>query len=194
MTASTNEQPQKPKNGGGGAGAMAKGIFIMLLLIIGAGAGGYFFGTFQKFAPVEYVPPGTPGAQSSGVATAGGVNNAGGVLKKKYWLYSYGNDHVGYNITVSINGQRAGQFNTDGREVDVTRFVKPGDNTINFDAAVLPDGMREHAGNSSYALTIHLYSGNVVGQSAGRDEILKYSRNAAEFDPHNDTMSFITLE
>jgi hypothetical protein len=174
---------------------MAKGILIMLLLIVGAGAGGYFFGTFQKFAPIEYVPLGTPGAQSgSAAAVGGGGSGPSTALKKKYWLYSYGSDHVGYNITVSINGQKAAQFNTDGREVDVTRFVKQGENQINFDAAVLPEGMREHAGNSSYYLQVHLYSGNVVGQNSGRDEILKYSRNAAEFDPHNDTMSFITLE
>lgn len=192
MTASTNEKPQKPKGEGGGAGAMAKGILIMLLLIIGAGAGGYFFGTFQKFAPIENVAPGTAGAQSTGGITSTVTTNS--ALKKKYWLATNGYDHVGYSIKVLLNGQEAGQFFTDGREQDVTKFVKQGENTITFDAKVLPEGMREHAGQSAYYLTVHLYSGNVVGTNSGRDEILKYTRNASEFDNHNDTMTFITLE
>ncbi len=193
MTSSTNDKPPKPKGEGGGAGAMAKGILIMLLLIVGAGAGGYFFGTYQKFAPIQNVPPGTPGAQSSGSSVA--VSNTGSSqLKKKYWLHSYGYDHVGFSITVLVNGQEAGQFFSDNKDVDVTKFVKPGENSIQFKAKLLPSGMREHAGESGYYLTLYLYSGNVVGQANGKEELLKYTRHANEFEDHDDTMTFLPIE
>lgn len=189
MTSSTNDKPQTPKSSG--AGAMAKGILIMFLLIIGAGAGGYFFGTYQKFAPVQNVPPGTPGAQSTGVTVS---NPGSSQLKKKYWLHSYGYDHVGFSITVLVNGQEAGQFFSDNKDVEVTKFVKPGENTIQFKAKLLPSGMREHAGEAGYYLTLYLYSGNVVGQANGKDELLKYTRRANEFEDHDDTMTFLPLE
>jgi hypothetical protein len=37
-------------------------LCIMALLLVAAGGGGYFYGTFQKVAPVEYVTANTPGA------------------------------------------------------------------------------------------------------------------------------------
>lgn len=38
---------------------------IVLVLIVGAaGFGGYWYGTNQKMAPIQMVPPGTPGAQT----------------------------------------------------------------------------------------------------------------------------------
>ena len=40
---------------GSTAGATFKGILVLILLVIAAGAGGYFFGTYQKFAPIKEV-------------------------------------------------------------------------------------------------------------------------------------------
>ena len=52
----------------GTIGATLRGIIIVILLVVGAGAGGYFFGTMQKFAPVQNVPAGTAGATTAGGA------------------------------------------------------------------------------------------------------------------------------
>jgi hypothetical protein len=45
-------------------------LFILVLLLAGAGAFGYWFGTQQRMAPVELVPPGTAGAKSADGAPA----------------------------------------------------------------------------------------------------------------------------
>lgn len=49
----------------GTIGGTLRGIVIVILLVVAAGAGGYFFGTMQKFAPVQNVPAGTAGATTS---------------------------------------------------------------------------------------------------------------------------------
>jgi len=42
--------------------AHIKGLAILVLLVVAAGTGGYFYGTQQRFAPVEKVAPGSLGA------------------------------------------------------------------------------------------------------------------------------------
>jgi hypothetical protein len=188
-----------PDGKGGGAAATAKGILILLLLIIGAGAGGYFFGTFQKFAPIQNVPPGTAGAVDQSTvaaqtaAQAPAVPGLGSNLKKRYWLQSSGYDKIGYAITVVVNGQSVAQINTPDRQIDITRFVKVGDNQVTFQSKLLPEGMREHKGNGSYTMSVKICSGMTLGQS-GADELLTYTRNAAEFEDHNDAMNFLIVE
>jgi len=48
--------------------AHLKGLAILVLLIVAAGTGGYFYGTQQRFAPVEKVAPGTLGAVEEAAA------------------------------------------------------------------------------------------------------------------------------
>jgi hypothetical protein len=40
-------------------------LFVLALLLAAAGFGGYFWGTHQKLAVVDLVPPGTPGAREA---------------------------------------------------------------------------------------------------------------------------------
>lgn len=175
----------------GGAMDSFRGFLIFALLIICAGAGGYFFGTMQKFAPIEYVPPGTPGAQNSvtpAVATTGSST-----LKKKYWVKSYGHEHIGYAVTVYINGTMVSKFFGPGQQVEVTQLVKPGENTARFEAQALPPSMNEHKGEQYYKMTIAVESGKYK-EDPKPDELISYRRNAAETENFNDTMTFVPME
>lgn len=180
----------------GGAKATAKGVLILILLMVLAGAGGYFFGTYQKFAPVQYVAPGTPGATELPTGTTAPTTTAvaPALLKKKYWLRSDGYDHVGYAITVHVNGQMVDKIYSPGKEVDITRLVKPGENQIRFEAKLLPPGMR--TASDWHDLTI-----DVIGSKLGpghdydrSDVLLKYTRKANETEDYDDPLAFVTLE
>lgn len=182
----------------GETGVTIKGILILVLLLVGAGAGGYFFATQQKFAPIKTVTSGTPGAiaqQEAQAATSVSTPLFGSTVKNKYWISSRGNYRVGYAITVFVNGQRAGQFSEPDRKLEISRFVKPGENQITFVAKHLPDGMIENKGASYRWLTLEVKSGNSL-QSFSHDvsTLLSYKRTAAEDSDYNDQLSFITLE
>jgi len=178
-----------------------KGIVILILLIVAAGAGGYFFGTYQKFAPIETVPPGTPGAVVQTSTTTITKSAQPSALKNKYWIHTSGSDHVGYSITVFVNGQQAGKFYSPGRNVDVTRFVKTGQNQVTFQAEVLPESMNEYKGSQNpdnYWLTVSVATGErLIDYPTEQAILLNYkrtSREAADNVPYNDTLTFLTLE
>lgn len=196
MTGSTPTGGEtKPKTAKGGAMDAFKGFLIFALFIIGAGFGGYFFGTMQKFAPVQNVPPGTPGAVagvSSGTAESTGSVNPNG-LKKKYWIHSSGHEHIGYAITVYVNGQLVDKFFTPNKRVDITKWVKPGENSVRFDAEVLPVSMNEHRGSNYYYLNLAIESGE-YDTDPKAVELINYKRNASETEKFNDTMTFVTME
>ncbi len=54
-----------PKGKGSSALGALTDFLILVLLVGGAGFGGYYWGTTQRMAPVQLVPPGTPGAISA---------------------------------------------------------------------------------------------------------------------------------
>lgn len=54
-----------PKGKGSTALGALTDFLILVLLVGGAGFGGYYWGTTQRMAPVQLVPPGTPGAISA---------------------------------------------------------------------------------------------------------------------------------
>lgn len=180
----------------GGTMATMKGILILALLLIAAGAGGYFFGTYQKFAPVQTVAPGTPSAlpQQTTQSTTITAPLFGSSLKKKYWIASRGDKRIGYAITVFLNGQLVDKFFEPNKRVEITRFVKPGENQIAFDAKHLPDGMIEHKGNTSYWLTLEVQSGSSLESTQDVTTLLSYKRTAADERDYNDQLSFVTLE
>lgn len=184
-----------PAKKGGGAMDVFKGIVIMILFLVAASAGGYFFGTYQKFAPIQYVAPGTAGAieQTAQSQTSPSSAASSGQLKKKYWLKSSGHDHVGYAITVSVNGQLVDKFYTPDKKVEINRFVKPGENTIQFEAKALPPGMNEHKGQDYYHLDVSVVSGSYL-EDPKPETLLNYKRNSAETQDYNDTLTFVTLE
>lgn len=57
----TSSNPTPKGKGSGALGALTD-FLILVLLVGGAGFGGYYWGTTQRMAPVQMVPPGTPGA------------------------------------------------------------------------------------------------------------------------------------
>lgn len=202
MTASEKEQT---KATGGGAMANIKGFLILVLLLVGAGAGGYFFGTQQQFAPVRksQSPDGAATSTLSSTTSTQSTTQSQGTqstqttsynLKNKYWIQAQGDDHVGYAISVKVNDQLADKFFSPGKKTEITRLVKPGENQISFEAKLLPEGMREHAGMSNYELKLRVMSGPSVDATQDTTELLNYSRNAAENKDFNDSMSFVTLE
>ncbi|MBI4533303.1 MAG: hypothetical protein HY711_05080 [Candidatus Melainabacteria bacterium] len=182
----------------GGVMATAKGMLILILLIVLAGAGGYFFGTYQKFAPVQGVPPGTVGAISDSSSLGGQTPltmSTPGRLKNQYWIQSKGDQHVGYSIAVFVNGKLVDKFFTPNKTVDISNMVKPGENQVTFQSKLLPAGMREHSGNSAYSLSLDFVSAKTIRPNYTQsDVLLSYKRTAADFEDYNDEMSFVTLE
>jgi hypothetical protein len=188
----------KPK--GAVAKERAKGILIVFLLVVLAGAGGYFFGTFQKFAPIQSVAPGTPSAVEQTVSTTvpAIIPNGSGALKKRYWIHTTGDEHVGYAITVLVNGQLVDKFFAPGRDVEVTKLMKPGENQVTFQASVLPESMNEHKGQDNFYLRCSIASGSaVVSDPRESDVLLNYKRTgheASDGKAFNDTLTFLTME
>src|ERR1700733_3679540 len=107
-------------------------LVILCLLLAGSGFGGYFWGTHQQLAPIQKVPPGTPGAISANGASSifpsksdqaksdqsksdsqsnsERASNSSDQSssdkphsKKKFWISSSGTDYTGYSITVKVN-------------------------------------------------------------------------------------------
>lgn len=190
-SAEKGSAPSKKKSGG--PMDTFKGFLIFALLIVCAGAGGYFFGTMQKFAPIENVPPGTQGAVSSTTGAAPATAGTPSSLKKKYWIKSYGHDHMGYSITAYVNGQIVGKYYTPDKQNEITRFVRPGENSVRFVAEALPESMNEHKGSDYYYLTLAVQSGTYLEDSKP-DTLLNYKRTAAETSAYDDTLTFVTLE
>lgn len=179
----------------------AKGVLILILLMVAAGTGGYFFGTYQKFAPIQSVPAGTPGAlvpTTTSQTTTTASSTSGQPLKKKYWIHSSGDQHVGYSITVAVNGQTVEKIYSPGRDVDITKYVKPGENQVTFQADVLPESMNEHKGQDGYYLVLAVASDNTISPSPRESDVLiNYKRTAREASDNkafNDTLTFLTME
>lgn len=111
--------------------------------------------------------------------------------KLKYWLSSSGADYTGYSITVKVNGTPVDNFFGPGKSVDITRLVKHGDNTINYEAKALGEQYNKHSGEASYILAVKLVKGPVVQEEfSNKDVVLIYARNASETEDFNDTKHF----
>jgi hypothetical protein len=203
--------------------------FIILILLVGGAAfGGYYYGIHQQLAPIQNVPPGTPGAVTLAPTTPApaetAVKPAAAVQSTqtepaaetpaektaseettekakpaetksshplKYWLASSGDDYTGYSITVTVNGNTVDNFFGPGKNVDVTRHVKKGDNTILFDAKAMGDQYNKHKGDADAKLTVKLVSGPQIQENfKSSDVLLSYTRNSAEDQDFSDTKHF----
>jgi hypothetical protein len=200
-------------------------LFILMLMLAGAGGLGYWFGTQQKMAPVEMVPPGTPGAKTADGAPAAASKQpaapapvtkasttsdaedtespaqeapskpakpAKGHGKLKYWLTSTGSEYIGYSITVAVNGNPVDNFFGPGKIVDVTRYVKKGNNDISFDAQEMEEKFNKHKGDAKFSLTVVLVASPSVSDNYKPDDVLlSYRRTAADNQNFNDTNHFV---
>ena len=193
--------------------AMVDFIFVTLL-VTGAGFGGYFYGTVQRLAPVQSVPPGTPGALPSAPAPAASTSTAARAPasstsqqstapassassasptkktpKMKFWLSSSGSDYIGYSITVKVNDDAVDNFFGPGKNLDITRLIKPGDNTVTFDAKALGADYNKHAGDAKSVLTVQVVQGPTIQEDYKEsDVLLSYKRTAADSGDNSETL------
>jgi len=184
-------------------------LVILALLLAGAGFGGYFWGLHERLAPIQEVPPGTanalqPAAVSAAptpappVKTVSEPKTAEPVAsapaktgKTKYWIASTGEEYIGYSITAKVNGNAVDSFFGPGKNVDVTRYVKPGDNAVTFEAKALGDQYNKHDGDANSVLTLQLVKGpHVQEEFKASDVLVTYKRNATESQDYNDTEHF----
>lgn len=111
--------------------------------------------------------------------------------KVKYWISSSGVDYTGYSITVKINDTPVDNFFGPGKNVDITRFVKEGDNEVTFEAKALGSSYNKHPGDALSVLTVQLVSGShVQDEYEPSAVVLSYARNAAESNDVSDTKHF----
>ncbi len=188
-------------------------LLILALLMGGSGFGGYYLGIHERLAPVQSVPPGTanalppaaastaPPAKAEGRSESKAESKAAEVAdessakakkaKVKYWISSSGVDYTGYSITVKINDTPVDNFFGPGKNVDITRFVKEGDNEVTFEAKALGAQYNKHPGDAASVLTVQLVSGPHVQENFEPSSVvLSYARNASESDDVSDTKHF----
>lgn len=179
-------------------------LLILALLMGGSGFGGYFLGIHERLAPVLSVPPGTANAIPPALAVSApavknvskseppAANSSNAAKSKvKYWISSSGVDYTGYSITVKINDTPVDNFFGPGKNVDITRFVKEGDNEVTFESKALGAQYNKHPGDAASILTVQLVSGPHVQENFEPSAvILSYARNASEKDDVNDTKHF----
>jgi hypothetical protein len=192
-------------------------LVILVALMIGSGFGGYWYGIHERLAPVKNVAPGTPGALPATAVTPAAPGTqappttpapvtapatttttttsppapaTSSGKKEKFWVTSSGTDYIGYNITVSVNGKAVDSFYGPDKMIDITRFVKHGDNTITFDAKNMPT-INNHKGQSSAMLTLQLAHGAKITEDVDpKAVILSYTRNAAQTEDDSKDLTF----
>lgn len=138
-------------------------------------------------APIAETTPASSEKTSSSTSTK--TNTKSG--KIKYWLVSTGTDYIGYVITVSVNKTPVDSFYGPGKTVDVTKLVKPGENTVSFDAKEM-EKYNKHKGDAKSELKIQLVTGPFVQENFEPDDVLaEHTRNAAETENFQDEEHFV---
>ncbi|MBY0546324.1 MAG: hypothetical protein K2W95_03480 [Candidatus Obscuribacterales bacterium] len=184
-----------------GQGSVLQGILVMLVLLLCSGGLGFAVGYTQQFAPVEKVPPGTPGAVSGGAVSVPSSTDVSGTstasapqLKKAYWIATSGFERAGYAIKVYINDQEVGSYQTPARIDDITKYVHVGDNKVRFVAKALPAGNRQEY--SGAHLTIAINQGEKYSSTGYKnpEKLVEYERKITETQDFDDTMDFSIVE
>ena len=193
MNTDTQSPQAAPKSGGA-----VQAILLVVLLLIGAVSGGYFAGTQMNFRKLQ----GGDAVGQSGGAADNEIANFGGFsesaqLKKAYWVHTRGDDRAGYKIAVFINGQFLGKFYKSDVDVEATKYLKPGRNSITFDCKPLP--LDQRSDYSGAYLDIQLKAGDkkMDGDKArfeNGDTLVEYRRKVTETEEFKDTKEFETLE
>lgn len=191
-------------------------LIILALLVCGAGFGGYWYGMHERLAPVHDVPPGTaaalppsvvtpPSGTSTATSTSSGPSSATNPTstpapvsstarkgKRKYWVVSSGTDYTGYSIVVSVNGSAVDSFFGPGKSVDVTRFVKPGqENEVKFEEKALGEKYNKHPGDESAELKVRVVHGPQITEDFKPEDVLiTVTRNASESESVDETKQF----
>lgn len=188
-------------------------LVILALLVCGAAFGGYWYGIHERLAPINAVAPGTPGALPPAAVTSAPTEPAKSATtsptpaantttattapaatkkgKLKFWLTSSGTDYVGYSINVNVNDNPVDGFFGPGKSIDVTRFVKPGDNVVTFEAKQLGEKYNKHKGDKKSELEVKLVSGPAITEDFKSSAVLAtFQRTAADTEEGIETMHF----
>lgn len=181
-------------------------LVILALLMVGAGFGGYWYGMHERLAPVKNVAPGTPGAVPAAAVTQAPASTTTTVpatatdatpkaaeaeKKEKFWVTSSGANMIGYQIVVSVNDQPVDGWVSPGKTLDITPYVRHGENSVAFNAKQLGDNYNKHKNDSKAKLTLQVVKGPHVTETFDKkDVLLTYTRNAAETEEYNDTLTF----
>jgi hypothetical protein len=186
-------------------------LFILVLLLGAAGFGGYFYGIHQQLAPVQKVAAGTPGAMPAVSAlpppVAGSPSSAvttppkpqdstapaptpASTTKHKYWVASSGSDYIGYSILVKVNDTQVDNFFGPGKSVDITNLIKPGDNTVVFEAKSLGDDYNKHSGDKTAVLSVRVIGGPTIQENYKPSDVLAtFKRCATDAGDSTETAS-----
>jgi hypothetical protein len=187
-------------------------LVVVVLLLIASGFGGYWYGLSQRLAPVQNVPPGTPGAlpapiaalvaavnpqgtatnaSQSSTATTTTASTSKPVTKKKYWVTSSGTEYIGSAITVKVNDATIDMFYGPGKLVNVTDKIRSGQNTVTFETKVLGSEYNKHKGDSDAVLTVQLVNGPQVQDNfKPSDVVVTYKRSATDSESSTESMHF----
>lgn len=187
-------------------------LIILALLMVGSGFGGYWYGMHERLAPVKNVAPGTPGAVPATAVTPAPAGTTQPVAaqtpattattdatpkpaveekEEKFWVTSSGTNMIGYQIVVSVNDQPVDGWFGPGKSLDITQYVKHGENSVAFNAKPLGESYNKHKNDSKAKLTLQVVKGPHITETFDKkDVLLTYTRNAAETEEYNDTLTF----
>lgn len=116
--------------------------------------------------------------------------------QSKFWLTSSGVDNYnGYSITVKVNGETVDNFFGSGKTIDVTKFVKKGDNSLEFECKYLGDDYNKHKGEKNAALTVQLVTGPSIREDYPQSAVLlSCKRDATETQDFSEKRSFTSKD
>jgi hypothetical protein len=116
--------------------------------------------------------------------------------QSKFWLTSSGVDNYnGYSITVKVNGETVDNFFGSGKTIDVTKFVKKGSNSLEFDCKYMGDDYNKHKGDKSAALTVQLVTGPSIREDYPQSAVLlSCKRDASETENISEKKTFTSKD
>ncbi len=116
--------------------------------------------------------------------------------QSKFWLTSSGVDNYnGYSITVKVNGETVDNFFGSGKTIDVTKFVKKGENSLEFECKYLGDDYNKHKGEKNAALTVQLVTGPSIREDYPQSAVLlSCKRDATETQDFSEKRSFTSKD
>lgn len=145
-------------------------------------------------APAHTTTP-TP-SNAAKAATPAKTASSSPKKQSKFWLTSSGVDNYnGYSITVKVNGETVDNFFGSGKTIDVTKFVKKGDNSLEFECKYLGDDYNKHKGEKNAALTVQLVTGPSIREDYPQSAVLlSCKRDATETQDFSEKRSFTSKD
>jgi len=140
--------------------------------------------------------PATPAAAADKPAAPAANKPQASKGKTKFWLTSSGADgYVGYSITVKVNGETVDNFFGSGKTIDVSKHVKKGQNTLEFECKNMGEDYNNHKGDAKANLTIQLVNGPSIREDYEQSAVLlTCKRNATETQDFNEKRTFTSKE